>query len=743
MRVLGEICLLAAFVASGFAAFACPAGAARQHRRVRLAGLWAAAVSVLGLSVVTAVLAWALYRKDFAFAYVAQYSSALLPWHYSLSALWVGQSGSLLLWAWLLGLVALVFRCWPPTVALSLRERKSLRLRSAAVLPATSRSPVSRKPVPASRPDAATCHASLRDYAFGVLMGYLCFLTAVMVFAADPMEASLSAVREGDGLSPLLQHPAMLIHPPVVFLGYALWTAPFALATAAVASGRLDVHWVRQARPWALLAWSVLGVGILLGADWAYEELGWGGYWGWDPVENGSLIPWLTGTALIHAMLAWQRVGALKRTAIGLAFATFALCNFATFLTRSGVFSSLHAFSTSPIGWLFLVLMIGLATGGVTGLIMRHSSLASWQTIRSAISREALVLVATVCLLLLAAAAVAGTLSAAVSVLICGQAIMVGPAFYNGVLIPAGLTLLLTTALAPLLRWGQGPSAAQKKWLIGSAGAGGLATAAAVVCGVDHPIGLAVAGLAAFASAAFAGAVIVDGTYGATRRFGRGVLRNLRQGRRQYAGFLVHLGLICLAIGVTGSSLGKREQGFTVTEGETVEWAGRGIRVARVQERKLPDKLVGEAVLEVSRGGRLEATLVPAQHYHLLQEQWTTEVAIQSTWAGDFYAILHSGTEDGKLYLTFVENPLMRWLWLGGAVMVLGAAIQLWPSWGKSARQAGGKTPDGTRKPEPASARQIVPSPLSRAHQRRLRASAKTVKSKEVRRQMWDLRFGI
>lgn len=693
MRILGELCLLVAFVGSGFAAVACPAGAVCQNRRVRLAGLWAAGMSVLGLTAATAILAWALFCKDFSFAYVAQYSSKLLPWHYSLSALWVGQAGSLLLWAWLLGLVALAFRWWPhataglSNVVLSLRERPPPSPELTGNQPPAPRSRIFPKPSLASRPDAARRPARddsapviQRDPALGVLMGYLCFLTAVMVFAADPLEASVSAVRDGVGLSPLLQHPAMLIHPPFVFLGYALWTVPFATATARLISGKLDTSWIRQARSWALLAWIVLGVGILWGANWAYEELGWGGYWGWDPVENGSLIPWLTGTALIHAMMAWQHAGVLKKTAICLAITTFALCNFATFLTRSGVFSSLHAFSASPIGWMFLVLMIGLTIGGVAGLIVRRSALVPLRPISSVVSREALVVVATLALLLLAATAVAGTLSTALSGLISGQAIMVGPSFYNHVLIPTGLTLLLTTALAPLTRWGQGPSVTQKKWLIVAACAGGLATAAAVVCGVDHPIGLAVAGLAVFASAVFACALIVDGTHGQGRRFGRVVLRNLRQGRRQYAGFLIHMGLICLAVGVTGSSLGKREQAFTVVEGQTVEWAGRSIRVAGIQERDLPDKLVGEAVLEVSQGGRLEATLTPAQHYHPLHQEWTTEVAIQSTWAGDFYTILHSGTEDGKLYLTFVENPLMRWLWLGGAVMVLGTAIRLcWP----------------------------------------------------------------
>lgn len=731
MRTLGEACLLAAFVGSGFAAFACLAGATRPDRRVRLAGAWAAGVSVLGLTVVAAVLAWALYRRDFSFAYVAQYSSKLLPWHYSLSALWVGQAGSLLLWAWFMGVLALLFRWWP--------HLRGMRYPIPVGRPFQADNDGPEGPSYAStmkRGEGPEPVSFSRDQAFGVLMAYLCFLTAVMVFAADPMEASLSSVREGGGLSPLLQHPAMLIHPPVVFLGYALWTVPFALAIVALLRGPLEGDWIRQARPWALAAWTVLGVGILLGADWAYEELGWGGYWSWDPVENGSLIPWLTGTALIHGLMAWQHGQALKKTTIGLAIATFALCNFATFLTRSGVFSSLHAFSKSPIGWLFLVLMIGLAVLGVAGLVRRRVLLAPRRPMRSVLSREAMVLLAALALLLLAATAVAGTVSTALSALIYGQAVMVGPAFYNAVLTPAGLTLLLTMAWAPLLRWGRGPSRAQKKWLVGSSCAGGAAVAVAALLGVRHPVGLAVAGLAGLAVVAFAGAVLVDGTRRDPVRTIRGLWQALRRGRRQYAGFVIHMGLMCLALGVTGSSLGKREQGFRMTEGQAVEWAGRSVRLARVTQRELPGVLAAEAVLEISRGGRLETTLVPAQHYHKLQREWTTEVAIHATWGGDFYTILHSDTPEGQLSLTFVENPLMRWLWMGGAIMVLGTCLRLWPGARTLARLAGPLAAEGNREAEPAAPRRVVPPPLSRQRECRLRASAETVRAPETVRRL-------
>jgi cytochrome c-type biogenesis protein CcmF len=347
---------------------------------------------------------------------------------------------------------------------------------------------------------------------------------------------------------------------------------------------------------------------------------------------------------------------------------------------------------------------------------------------RSVLSREALVLLAAIALLLLAGTAVAGTVSTALSALIYGQAVMVGPAFYNDVLIPAGLTLLFTTALAPLLRWGRGPSRVQKKWLAGASCAGGAALLGAALLGVRHPIGLAVAGLAALAVVAFAGAVLIDGARRKPAGSVPGRWSTLVRGRRQYAGFVIHMGLVCLAVGVAGSSLGRREQGFRMKAGQTVEWAGRSIRLVRAVQREQADKLAAEAVLEISRGGRRETTLVPAQHYHRLQKVWTTEVAIQATWSGDFYTILHSETPEGELALTFVENPLMRWLWMGGAVMVLGTCLRLWPSRRGSPRQAGAESEAGETMAEPPAPQRAVPAPLSRRHERRLRASAETVR---------------
>ncbi len=333
MRVLGEFCLFISLAATGYAAFLAVWLGHKASRLQQRIVISATTIGLAGLTITTGLLIWALISRDFRFEYVAQYVSRLLPWRYCLSALWVGQAGSLLLWTWMTAVVATLLR----------------------MLPA---------------PDV-----HLRNTAFGLVMGNVFFLLCVIVFAADPMAPSMIASNEGAGLSPLLQHPSMLIHPPIVFMAYSVWGVPCALALAALATRRLDTTWTYIARPWALAAWTLLGVGLLLGAHWAYQELGWGGYWGWDPVENGSLLPWLTGTALIHGLMSWRHHRSLKKTAISLAIITFGLCNFATFLTRSGIFSSVHAFSESPIGWMFLGLMGVLLGGGATMLILRRDML--------------------------------------------------------------------------------------------------------------------------------------------------------------------------------------------------------------------------------------------------------------------------------------------------------------------------------------------------------------------------------
>jgi cytochrome c-type biogenesis protein CcmF len=640
MKIFGELCLLAAFVASGFSAFACLAGEPSRYAGVLRAGLFAAVASLMSLTTCVGVLAWALLTSDFTFLYVANYSSRDLPTHYSLAALWVGQAGSLLLWAWMTAAFALVFRA-------------------------------ARRGTP----------KRLADVAFGLAMSYVCFLTAMMVFAADPMKASLAAGQEGAGLSPLLQHPAMMIHPPIVFAGYAAWTLPCALAIAALITGQLDLQWAAAARPWAILAWALLGSGILLGANWAYEELGWGGYWGWDPVENGSLMPWLTGTVLIHSLMVWRYRDGWKKTALALAIATFGLCNFATFLTRSGIFSSLHAFSQSPIGWMFLVLMTLLAVAGGVLIAWRRRRLVSTMRLSSFWARETQAVAAGAALLLLTAVVFAGTVLLPLSTYAWGAKAVVGPEFYNGVLVPTGLLLLATTVAVPLLRWGGPPRQPQRQWLVRSWAAGLAAAVIGFCCGMQDPRALLVSMLIGAAPVALGAALLLDARRAAAGNVLMGLADALRNNRRSYAGFLIHLGFLMLAVGVTGSSLGSRRHEAVMNPGESLEWNGWRIRYLRPIQTETADKVVAQAELEISEANDVSYRLRPARHFHLLQEQWTTEVDIHSSWAGDFYTILNSGEEDGTASLTFVSMPLMRWLWLGGCVSGLGAALTLCPPW--------------------------------------------------------------
>jgi cytochrome c-type biogenesis protein CcmF len=637
MTTLGQVFLLTSLICAGYSAFVCLAYQERRHPLLHRIAAICGMASWLALTGVMVILVWALLERDFHFDYVARYSSRLLSWKYSVSALWVGQAGSLLLWAWMLASMAIFFRFLPTTDAI------------------------------------------LRDSAFGMLMMYLSYLTGLMIFAADPCQANLVVRREGLGLSPILQHPSMLLHPPVVFLAYATWTIPFALATAALLHKRLDGTWTQMARPWALFAWAILGIGLLLGAHWAYQELGWGGYWGWDPVENGSLLPWLTGAAFIHTLMAWRYRQCHKKMAVSLAILTFGLCNFATFLTRSGIFSSVHAFSESPIGWFFLAIMAALLFGGVTLVYLRRHSLVPERIARSLLARETLIAVSTLLLMVMTLVVMTSTLVGPLSAVFYTHTIVVEPAFYNYALVPVGLILIALAAVVPLLRWGEGPGPLQRRVLHLCLAGAAVVVAVSYCLGVQHPISLSVAGLAAMAGAAILGAIFLHVRQRSPHGFWHGLLPTLGKGRRQFAGYVAHIGFIVLAVGITGSSLGNRRHEADMDQGEVLRWADREIRYVKLAQQTLPDKLIAEAVLEITRDGHAPVTLRPARHFHLLQNEWTTEVAIHSSWGGDFYTILEAGLGDGKVALTFVDNPMICWIWLGGLIVSLSTLTAAWP----------------------------------------------------------------
>jgi cytochrome c-type biogenesis protein CcmF len=377
--------------------------------------------------------------------------------------------------------------------------------------------------------------------------------------------------------------------------------------------------------------------------------------------------------------MAWRYRQCLKKTAVSLAILTFGLCNFATFLTRSGIFSSVHAFSESPIGWFFLAVMAVLLVGGITLVFLRRRSLVPQRITRSLLARETLIAVSTLLLLVMTLVVMVSTLVGPLSTYFHGHTIVVEAAFYNHALVPVGLILIALTAVVPLLRWGEGPRPVQRRVLYVCLAGGPVAVAVSYSMGMQHAISLTVAGLAAIACGALLGAMFLDVRQRSPHSFWDALLPTLRKGRRQYAGYVAHIGFIVLAVGITGSSLGNRRHEADMDQGDVVRWADREIRYVKLDQQSLPDKLIAEAVLEITGDGQPPVTLRPARHFHLLQNEWTTEVAIHSTWQGDFYTILEAGLGDGKVALTFVDNPMMCWIWLGGLIVSLSTLTAIWP----------------------------------------------------------------
>jgi cytochrome c-type biogenesis protein CcmF len=320
-----------------------------------------------------------------------------------------------------------------------------------------------------------------------------------------------------------------------------------------------------------------------------------------------------------------------------------------------------------------------LLLSGVALIWWRRGALPPQRVAKSMLARETLILITTFLLVTFTLVVIVGTLAAPLSQYVVGRTVQVGAPFYNNVLMPVALVLLATTATVPLLRWGDAPSARQRRALLVCLGVAAAAAIAAFAGGMRHPVSIAVATLATMTVAVFVMALWQDARRREPGKTGLGAYRVLGESRRQYAGYAVHLGLVCLAVGVAGSSLGSRRHELEMNEGDTIAWSGRTVRYVRLEQRSLPDKLVAEAVLEVSRDGATPVTLRPARHLHLLQNLWTTEVDIHSAWRGDFYTILNAGLGDGRVALTFVDNPMIGWIWFGGAFMVLSVLVGAWP----------------------------------------------------------------
>ncbi len=688
LSLAAAVLVAAGALLSGVAAARVNLVAGLRVARVLVVALW------LFLTIAAAMLLVALESSDFRFAYVASYTERSLPAGFKFAAFWAGQEGSLLLWAWLLSLLS-VFAVigW---------RRESSR-------------------------EIAFAHSALAF--FGA------FFAALILFAANPFELLPGgAPADGRGLNPQLQDLAMIIHPPLLFTGYAGCAIPFAMLLGVLAAGQNNDsadsrarssggrdRWLGLIRRWVLFAWMFLGAGILMGAWWAYIELGWGGYWAWDPVENASLLPWLTSTALLHSIVVQQHRGMFRMWNASLIFVTFLLCIFGTYLTRSGVIESVHAFAESLIGTFFLVFLGCCAAVGVSLIAWRRDSLKPDRALEGLVSREGAFLAGNVLLVIMMMVTLVGTIFPLLSGIFTEQGgVTVKADFYNRVVAPMAILLVGLMAFGPALAFGV--QAARKI-------AFNLRLPAVAVIVVTGAVFLL---LTHSFWALLCVAIVTLGTATVLMDFIRVfssrqrstgenaltcALRVIDKDHRRYGGQLSHLGVMMIVVGVAGSSLFHRESTHRVRPGESFAVDGYSMRFVALEDVRGSNYSAVQATMEMSNGSGSTQTLRPqVRFFDLWSEQPNTEVAIRSSWREDLYVTLAGWEQKGTIAVLQVRvNPLVLWIWLGGMVMVAGALFCLLPRILPLARVAEVKVVDEQVEqqvsPQPAISISLVQSP--------------------------------
>jgi len=602
-------------------------------------------LSVLALEVL-------LIRSDFSIEYVANYSNRDLPIFYKMAALWGGQRGSLLFWTWILtGFAALV----------------GLRNRHYA--------------------------GKLVPYTMGILSVTATFFLVMNKFGANPFQQlvidhgdgvkRIFTAQDGRGLNPLLQHPAMVIHPPMLYLGYVGFVVPFAFCMAALITRELGAGWIKMARRWTLFAWIFLGTGILLGGRWAYVELGWGGYWAWDPVENASLMPWLTGTAFLHSVIVQERKNMLKVWNVVLIITTYMLAIFGTFLTRSGIVSSVHAFAQSSIGTYFLVFLIGMGGFSLYLVLTRLEFLKSDNQLDSYASREASFLFNNLILLAACFAVFWGTLFPVFSELFTGEQVTVGAPFFNRINIPIAMFLLFLTGVGPLLAWRKTSWESMKRIFLWPVLIGVVVAVVCVVAGIRslYPV-------MSFSLAAFVLATVFSefqrGARARAKNTGENALNAVigltMANKRRYGGYITHLGFVMLIVGFTGQAFTTEGWG-EVKEGDTFDIGKYNFECVSIRDVSDPNYQGMSATIAVSKGGKKIAELSPEKRFYPASEQTTSEVRMHHTPLEDVYVVFANVKEETNAAVVQVWiNPLVSWVWLGGYVLVGGTIITLLPN---------------------------------------------------------------
>jgi len=637
-------------------------GQKSQHERWVNSARQAMALMFPLLTVPVLSLLYLLVTHQYQVAYVSEVTSRSMPFYLKLTALWGGQSGSLVFWSWLLAAfaTAITLRDWG-------RDREFLPWVIIVILV------------------TLLFFLSLNVFFENPFSRYWQTSTGIVQAFARPEGAVPFVPRDGQGLNPLLRHPGMIFHPPLLYLGFVSFIIPYAFAVAALVTGRTDDRWIRLTRRWTLWAWLFLSLGLILGARWAYDVLGWGGYWGWDPVEISAFMPWLTGTAFLHSVMIQEKKDMFKRWNLVLIILTFDLVVFGTFLTRSGVLSSVHAFAQSAIGPLFFV-FIALTFGISLGLLLsRWKDLESKNELHSLFSREALFLLNNLLFLGIFVTTLWGILFPLISEIVTGQKVTVGPPFYERATGPLFAGLLLLMGIAPLTAW---TYSSLKKW--------GRAVWKPLVFSMLTFPALYIAGITGWQGVL--GFWLVGFVFAVTAyEFWRGAAARIKahgenvftafyslvkKNRRRYGGYIVHMGVIFMALGVIGIEMRQVETQGTIPEGGSLSLKEYSITYKDLVSFDTHDgRNVTRAVVGVTRSGEELAEIYPRRDYFYDANQPMTIPGVKSTLAGDLYVILVDWREISEAGATFkiYYNPLVNWLWIGGWVFIVGILVAAWP----------------------------------------------------------------
>jgi cytochrome c-type biogenesis protein CcmF len=604
--------------------------------------------SFIAVTAAAFALVWAAFTNDFSVAYILHHSNRALPTSYKFAALWSGQEGSLLLWAWLLTGYGFLLR---------LRHKVDVKLTA---------------------------------YASTILAGIQVFFLLLLNFAAPPFSLVSGTIpQDGFGLNPLLQYPEMVIHPPMLYLGYVGFSVPFAFALGALMMRYPGEKWIHITRRWTMVTWLFLTCGIFLGAHWAYSVLGWGGYWGWDPVENASLMPWLTGTAFLHSVMMQEKRGMMKHWNVWLIFSTFALSILGTLLTRSGLVSSVHAFAQSSIGswfWAFLVIVLAVC---LFTYVLQRDHLKSEHKLESLVSRESSFLFNNLVLLAACFTILWGTLFPVISEYVQGNKVTVGPPFYNRVAVPIGLFLLFLTGIGPLLAWRSSSfKSIRKNFILPVVAA--FVTAIVLIATGMRPwqdsgafYSLVAWSLAAMVTVAV-GSEFLRGARVIQRHTGQNLFASTiqltRRNTRRYGGYIVHFGVVVIFIGLAGSAFNQsKEQELNYKQSMTM--GPYRIECLDYSQDSNPNYDTEYALLDVYRSGKKITQLAPEKRFYQASQTTSTIVANHSTLAWDLYVIYAGKDPDnGQPIIKVFLNPLVAWIWIGVIIVVLGTFVALIPN---------------------------------------------------------------